>query len=125
MRLKTVLIIEDNPELRENIAELLQLEGYTVVMAKNGKEGYRVVKDCAPDIIVCDVLMEASDGPFFLKMMKADQTTSHLPIIFFSAGSAPPSVIKGIEQGADEYLSKPFTDIDLLTAVERQLNGRS
>ena len=122
--MKTVLIIEDNLELRENTAELLEFEGYQVVTAKNGKQGYKMVKDNPPDLIVCDVLMAESDGLSFLKMLKADQATADLPLIFFSAGSAPNSIIKGIEQGADEYLSKPFTDIELLTAVKRQVNGR-
>jgi len=119
--MKLILVIEDNVEVRENTAELLELSGYKVVTANNGKAGFEKTKTNRPDVIICDVLMPETDGLGFLRLAKSDRKTSKIPLIFFSAGSAPPAVRKNIEQGADVYLRKPFTDDDLLGAVERCL----
>jgi len=117
--MKTVLVIEDNNLLRENTAELLELAGYSVFTSPNGYEGYKNVLDNKPDVILCDVLMPDSGGLVFLKLVKENISTKNIPLIFFSADSVPNSVIKGIEPEADIYLSKPFTNEDLLIAVEK------
>lgn len=122
--MKLILVIEDNPEVRENTAELLELSGYQVLTASNGKAGFEKTRINRPDVIICDVMMPETDGLGFLRLAKSDQTTSGIPLIFFSAGSAPPAVRKNIEQGADVYLRKPFTDNDLLGAVEKCLNKK-
>jgi len=118
---KTILIIEDNRELRENTAEILELEGYDVLTEVNGMTGFQQTIKSKPDVIICDVMMPVTDGLEFLKLVKADKTTADIPLIFFSADSAPPSVRKKLEQGADVYLRKPFIEEDLLAAVDNCL----
>ncbi len=119
--MELVLVIEDNSVLRENTAELLSLNGYAVVAAANGLEGYKMTKKSKPNIILCDIMMPETDGKGFLKLVKQDKTTCSIPLIFFSAGSAPIEVKNGLVQGADEYLSKPFTEDELMRAVNRNL----
>jgi CheY-like chemotaxis protein len=119
--MERVLVIEDNKVLRENTAELLSLNGYGVITACNGLEGFKMTKKNKPNVILCDILMPQTDGKAFLKLVKQDKTTSSIPLIFFSAGSAPPEVKNGLMQGADEYLSKPFTEDELMNAVKRSL----
>ena len=114
-----VLIIEDNAILRENTVELLELSGYKVFTASNGREGFVSANFNKPDVILCDIVMPESGGLAFLSLVKKESSTHDIPLIFFSAGSAPLSVTKGIEQGADEYLSKPFSDEDLLSMIRR------
>lgn len=123
--MKRILVIEDNTEVRENTAELLELSGYEVLTAKNGKSGFEKTLSSLPDLVICDVLMPETDGLGFLHLAKSDLATSKIPLIFFSAGSAPAAVRKNIEQGADVYLLKPFTDDDLLGAVEKCLNKKA
>ena len=119
--MKLILVIEDNTEVRENTAELLELSGYKVVTANNGKVGFEKTISIRPDVIICDVMMPETDGLGFLRLAKSNKATSAIPLIFFSAGSAPVSVRKNIELGADVYLRKPFTQEDLLNAVEKCL----
>ena len=121
--MQSVLIIEDNLAIRENTAELLELNGYRVFTAKNGNEGFELVKSTNPNVILCDIVMPETDGRELLKLLKKDKTTSGIPLIFLSAGSAPPAVQKGLMQGADAYLSKPFDEQELLDAVKRNMNG--
>lgn len=115
----TILIIEDNPELRDNTVELLELAGYKVFEAGNGNDGYIKARNNKPDVILCDMVMPQSDGIALLKLIKDEPSTSGIPLIFFSAGSAPLAVQKGMERGADEYLKKPFTNEELLDVVKR------
>jgi CheY-like chemotaxis protein len=116
-----ILVIEDNAVLRENTAELLSLNGFDVITAKNGREGFEKTKISNPNIILCDILMPETDGRAFLKLVKNDKATISIPLIFFSAGSAPSDVKTGLVQGADEYLSKPFTEDELMWAIKRIL----
>jgi CRP/FNR family transcriptional regulator, cyclic AMP receptor protein len=115
--MKTVLVIEDNLELRENTAELLELAGYDVLTAVNGKIGFEKALHHHPDIIVCDIAMPIWDGSFFYKMMRNENSTKETPIVFFSAGSAPPYIRKEIEAGGTKYISKPFSGEELLKAI--------
>jgi CheY-like chemotaxis protein len=117
-RMKKILIIEDNDAVRENTAELLELAGYYVLTAVNGRKGYEMAEEILPDVIICDVMMPDTDGLGFLRLAKEDCKVCKIPLIFFSAGSAPPAVKRKIETGADIYLRKPFTDNDLLGAVD-------
>jgi CheY-like chemotaxis protein len=121
--MKRVLVIEDNWEIRENTAELLVLNGYEVVTAENGKLGYEKVKRDHPDLIICDIMMPETDGRAFLKLVKKDSTTRSIPLVFFSAGSEPAEVRKGLIEGADEYLPKPFTETELLEVIKRSLGN--
>ena len=115
--MKSVLVIEDNLELRENTAELLELAGYNVFTAENGKTGFEQALYNHPDVIVCDIMMPVWDGNFFLQQIKKEDSTKEIPLVFFSAGSAPLYIRKDIEAGGSKYLNKPFTGDELLNAI--------
>ncbi|GER60047.1 response regulator [Patiriisocius marinus] len=119
--MKTILLIEDDTALRENTAELLELSDYTVHTAPNGKIGIEMAKKVLPDIIVCDIMMPEVDGYGVLKAVSTEATTSHIPFIFLSAKTEHKEIRKGMDQGADDYLTKPFEEEELLSAVESRL----
>lgn len=118
-----VLVIEDNPEIRENTAEFLDISGFKSDTASHGKMGFDKALLSPPDVIICDIMMPDTNGVEFLKLIKNENTTKDIPLIFFSAGSAPPEVRKGLVAGADFYLSKPFTEEELLEAINKCLNN--
>ncbi len=115
--MKTILVIEDNIELRENTAELLELAGYLVFTACDGKLGFEKALDKHPDVIICDIAMPVWDGNFFLQEIKRENSTKQIPLVFFSAGSVSPAIRKDIEAGGSKYLNKPFSGEELLKAV--------
>jgi CheY-like chemotaxis protein len=115
--MKRVLVIDDNKEIRENTAELLALHGYFVLTASNGREGYNQALDKHPDVVLCDIMMPDSDGKVFFRLIKQDDNTRSIPLIFFSADSGPSEVKRGLIKGAERYLSKPFTEEELLEAI--------
>lgn len=119
------MIVEDDEGVRENTAELLELYGYQTLSARNGAEGYRMAARALPDVVICDVTMPQSGGLDLLKRLRNNEDTGHIPVIFFSAGSAPREVQKGLELGANEYVSKPFTDEELLRAIHKCLRGKA
>ncbi|SEQ35362.1 cAMP-binding domain of CRP or a regulatory subunit of cAMP-dependent protein kinases [Hyunsoonleella jejuensis] len=117
----TVLLIEDDTVLRENTAELLELSGYKVLTASNGKIGVSLAKKQYPDIIICDIMMPELDGYAALKILSKNKLTKHIPFIFLSAKTERSDVRKGMNLGADDYITKPFTEEDLVTAIESRL----
>jgi CRP-like cAMP-binding protein/CheY-like chemotaxis protein len=118
---KKILLIEDNPDMRENTAEILQLAQFNVVTAKNGKEGVALAETEKPDLIICDIMMPVLDGYGVLHMLSKNDTTAAIPFIFLTAKAERSDLRKGMEMGADDYLTKPFDDIELLNAVESRL----
>lgn len=118
---KKVLLIEDNEQIRENTAEILELAGYTVAAAPNGKEGIELVYKEKPDLIICDIMMPVLDGYGVLHMLSKNDETAGIPFIFLTAKAERSDFRKGMEMGADDYLTKPFDDIELLSAVESRL----
>ncbi len=119
--MKTILLIEDDKALRENTEELLELSGYNVLTAPNGKIGIQVGKEKLPDIIICDIMMPEVDGYGVLQDLSADERTKHIPFIFLSAKTEHKEIRKGMDLGADDYLTKPFEEEDLISAVESRL----
>ncbi|KAA5536185.1 response regulator [Taibaiella lutea] len=119
--MQKVLIIEDNAEIRENMAEILDLAGYEVSTAGNGKEGVAIAKKLVPDLIICDIMMPVLDGYGVLHMLQENQSLQNIPFIFLTAKSERSEVRKGMELGADDYIIKPFDGTDLLNAVARRL----
>ena len=117
--MKRVLIIEDNAAIRENTAELLELNKFSVLTAENGQTGFELAKTSTPDIILCDMMMPDTDGRQFLKLVKEENSTANIPLVFFSAGSLSPEVQEQLVSGKDGYLKKPFTEEDLLNAVRK------
>lgn len=122
--MKKVLIIEDNPEIRENTAELLELYNYSVVTARNGNIGFNLAKRFRPDVILCDMLMPETDGFGFLKLAKADVVVRHIPLVFFSANSTS-SFQRGLLMRDNGYLQKPFTEEELVFTIKNALDKRS
>ncbi|WP_396602018.1 response regulator [Algibacter sp. R77976] len=119
--MKTVLIIEDDIVLRDNTAELLALSGYKVLKASNGKKGVAIAKKQHPDIIVCDIMMPELDGYGALKLLSKSSLTKYIPFIFLSAKTERSDVRKGMNLGADDYITKPFTEDELISAIESRL----
>jgi CRP-like cAMP-binding protein/AmiR/NasT family two-component response regulator len=120
--MKHLLLIEDNDEIRENTAEILELAGYKVATAENGKAGVEKALADKPDLIVCDVMMPVLDGYGVLHLLNKNPELKGIPFIFLTAKSERSDFRKGMEMGADDYVTKPFTDIELLTAIESRLN---
>jgi len=121
---KKVLIIEDNNDIRENIVEILELAGYTVYAANNGKTGVDLALKNLPDIILCDIMMPELDGYGVLYMLNKNPETSAVPFIFLTAKAERVDLRKGMEMGADDYLTKPFDDMELLNAIESRLKKK-
>ncbi|NOQ74940.1 MAG: response regulator [Crocinitomix sp.] len=116
-----IALIEDNHDMRENIEEILELADYEVVTADNGKKGVSLIKQELPDLILCDIMMPELDGYGVLYMISRDPKTAAIPFIFLTAKSEREDFRKGMNLGADDYLTKPFDDRQLLDAVERRL----
>jgi CRP-like cAMP-binding protein len=116
--MKKILLIEDNKIMRENTAELLQLTGYEVEVAVNGKEGIKKTKTFLPNLIICDIMMPELDGYSVLHLLNKETETASIPFIFLTAKSEKSDMRQGMNMGADDFLTKPFQDIDLLNAVE-------
>lgn len=119
--MKHLLLIEDNDEIRENTAEILQLAGYSVATAENGKKGIEIAMQKKPDAIICDVMMPVLDGYGVLHLIHKNPELTGIPFIFLTAKAERSDFRKGMEMGADDYITKPFDDIELLNAVESRL----
>jgi len=119
--MKTILIIEDNNEVRENTAEIIELANYKVLTAENGKTGAELAKANKPDLIICDIMMPELDGYGVLHILSKDPATATIPFIFLTAKSEKDDFRKGMKLGADDYLTKPFDDLELLNAIETRL----
>ena len=119
--MKTILLIEDDADMRENIAEILELADYRVLRAENGKKGVEAAKKDPPDLVLCDIMMPELDGYGVLMMLSKTPATSEIPFIFLSAKAERSDVRRGMELGADDYLTKPFEESELLNAVEGRL----
>ncbi len=119
--MKKILLIEDNQDVRENTAEILELAGYKVFTAENGKVGVTAAQTNKPDLIICDIMMPVLDGYGVLHLLGKNQDTASIPFIFLTAKAERSDLRKGMEMGADDYITKPFDDIELLNAVESRL----
>ena len=120
--MKTILVVEDNDEVRENIAEILELSNYRVITEANGKGGVESALKEVPDLIICDIMMPVLDGYGVLHLLNQHASTYGIPFIFLTAKSEKSDLRKGMELGADDYITKPFDGIELLKAVEIRLN---
>ena len=119
--MKTILIIEDEPEMRRNLATILRLEKYNPVTAENGREGLEMAQKEAPDLILCDVMMPELDGYGVLRELRAKASTEATPFIFLTARGEKPDVRAGMNLGADDYLTKPVAKSDLLSAIRTRI----
>lgn len=119
--MKKILLIEDNKAVRENITEILELDNYEVLAAPNGKVGVDLATKDLPDLIICDIMMPELDGYGVLHMLSKNTRTSAIPFIFLTAKAERADFRKGMEMGADDFITKPFDDIELLNAVQTRL----
>src|SRR5215831_14446452 len=119
--MKTILLIEDNKDVRENTAEILGLSNYKVLTAENGKTGAALALKEKPDLIICDIMMPVLDGYGVLHLLGKNKETAGIPFIFLTAKTDRADMRKGMEMGADDYITKPFEESELLNAVEARL----
>jgi len=119
--MKKILLIEDDVTVRENTAELLELSEYKVITANDGKKGCIKAQQELPDIIICDIMMPEMDGYGVLQELSTNNLTAHIPFIFLSAKTEHKAIRRGLALGADDYLTKPFEEVDLLSAIESRL----
>lgn len=119
--MKKILLIEDNIEIRDNTAEILELANYKVITASNGKEGLEIALNQKPDLIVCDIMMPVLDGYAVLHAVHKNEAIRNTPFIFLTAKTDRDDFRKGMELGADDYIMKPFSGTELLTAIESRL----
>ncbi|HMJ47183.1 MAG TPA: response regulator [Ferruginibacter sp.] len=118
---RTILVIDDNSDIRENIAEILELAGYKTFIAENGRKGVELALKENPSVIICDIMMPELDGYGVLHLIRKNPATENTPFIFLTAKTERDDLRKGMEMGADDYITKPFEDIELLNAVETRL----
>jgi CRP-like cAMP-binding protein/CheY-like chemotaxis protein len=119
--LQRILLIEDNAEMAENIASILELANYDVVRARNGKLGVSEAQKQPPDLILCDIMMPELDGYGVLHILHQDPSTANIPFVFLSARADKSEVREGMNLGADDYITKPFDTTDLLKVIEVRL----
>ncbi|MBB5621384.1 CRP-like cAMP-binding protein/ActR/RegA family two-component response regulator [Pedobacter cryoconitis] len=119
-----ILIIEDNDDIRESTAEILELADYEVFQADNGKTGVEMAHSHLPDLILCDIMMPELDGYGVLYLLNKSPETAATPFIFLTAKAERMDMRKGMEMGADDYLVKPFDDVELLNAIESRFSKR-
>lgn len=116
-----ILLIEDDTVLRENTAEILELQDYEVITAPNGKIGIDKAIKHVPDIIICDIMMPEVDGYGVLQALSSNTETHHIPFIFLSAKTEHKEIRRGMNMGADDYLTKPFDEEELVEVIETRL----
>lgn len=118
---KTILVIEDDQNIRESITDLLETSNFNVISAGNGKEGFEMALEKHPDLILCDIMMPIMDGYEVIQAVRKEKTLQDTPFIFLSAKSQKIDVRKGMDLGADDYLTKPFRAQELFDAVETRI----
>lgn len=119
-----IVVIDDDPLARERVATTLRYKGYHVACAPDGKVGVDLVRDYSPDVVLCDVNMPVMDGYNVLNHLRDDPRTADIPFVFMTARSERDDMRRGMERGADDYLTKPFTSDELVAAVIAQLEKR-
>jgi DNA-binding NarL/FixJ family response regulator len=120
-----ILVIEDQPQMRKNLATILRMEGFEVAEAENGRIGLACAKAHPPDLILCDIRMPEMDGYDFLQALRSDKLTALVPLIFITAKGDKLDQRNGMNLGADDYLTKPTSREDLLAAVQSRLARRN
>ncbi|MGE7774844.1 response regulator [Chitinophaga sp. NPDC101104] len=123
--MSTILLIEDNADIRENTAEILTMANYKVLTAADGMQGVQMTFEHHPDLIICDISMPVLDGYGVLHMLHKRNALQHTPFIFLTARTERTDMRKGMEMGADDFITKPFDAMELLQAIEIRLQKAS
>ena len=118
---KRILVIDDDAKLRQHYTELLKLEGYDVVEARNGREGVERARREPPDLVLCDITMPEMNGHRVLEILRAEPRTAHLPFVFLTGWSERDDIRTGMNLGADDYLTKPVVPDELIAAIRSRL----
>ena len=119
---KNLLLIDDDPNLILLVKDYLEFRGYNVVTAENGREALEILDDNVPDMIICDVMMPEMDGYSLVKHIREEPKTNRIPVLFLSAKGQSQDRVKGLNEGADVYMVKPFEPEELVAQVESSLN---
>ena len=119
--MKKILVIEDEPEMRRNITTLLRYYNYEPVAAENGRVAVEMARREKPDLILCDVMMPELDGYGVLHALQSDPSLARIPFIFLTAKGEKDDLRSGMNLGADDYLTKPVVNADLVRAIESRL----
>jgi DNA-binding NarL/FixJ family response regulator len=119
--MKKILVIEDEPEMRRNITALLRYHDYASIAAENGRAGVEAARRGKPDLILCDVMMPELDGYGVLQALQADASLARIPFIFLTAKGEKDDLRSGMNLGADDYLTKPVANAELVQAIETRL----
>jgi signal transduction histidine kinase len=120
-----ILVIEDERPLRQNILELLELEGFQPIGAADGEAGVQLAREHCPDLIVCDIMMPRLDGYGVLLALREDPATAQIPFVFLTAKADRSAMRHGMDLGADDYLTKPFAQTELLAAIRARLDRQA
>lgn len=118
---KKILVIEDEPEMRRNLATILKLEKFTALAAENGRTGLDLARREKPDLILCDIMMPELDGHEVVQALRNEPALASIPFIFLTAKGEKSDLRSGMELGADDYLTKPVSKADLLGAIRARL----
>lgn len=119
--MKKILVIEDNPDVRENLQEILELNGYAAIGAENGKSGVKMAQAETPDLILCDIMMPELDGYGVLHILSRQAKTADIPFVFLTAKAEKEDFRRGMSMGADDYITKPFDPTTLMQTIEARL----
>ena len=117
--MKTVLIIEDNEEMRENTCEYLELSGYHVIASENGTAGLAAAASSRPDVILCDIVMPGVNGYEVIKQLKDNPSTSSIPFIYLTANGEKKDISIALKMGADGFIRKPFLMNELISEISK------
>ena len=119
--MKTILVIEDEQNIRSDILRMLKYEGFEAIGAENGKQGILLAREQLPDLVICDIMMPGLNGYQVLSVIRSNPVTARIPFIFLTAKASKDDMRKGMRLGADDYLAKPFTITELLGAIDARL----
>lgn len=119
--MESILVIEDNQDIRENTCEILEMAGYTTIPAANGQEGIRYAIQSQPNIILCDILMPEISGYDVIRILKNDPLTSKIPFVYVTASGEKNEIALAMEMGAVGYVRKPFDVGELINAIHKAL----
>jgi DNA-binding response OmpR family regulator len=119
-----ILLVEDTPDLAENIADILSMEGFNVTIANNGKQGLDLAMTTTPDLIISDVVMPQMSGFELVLKLRSDEKFKHLPIILLSAKYTKDDIEDGLKSGANMYLKKPCDTDFLIDCINKLFNEK-
>lgn len=122
--MKKILVIEDHPPMRENLVLMLEMEGFEVLWAEQGRRGLELARSASPDLVLCDVMMPELDGYRVLEALRADPATATIPFLFLTAKGEKLDQRTGMNLGADDYLVKPVSKDDVLAAIAARWQRR-